>query len=114
MINKYAQLQEDNREEPVEYDDQIEEEIDEDEEEEGEESESESDEEDHESLNLNSDRSSPVTPDMEENSTDSKPAQSVKRELSSVEKEVPAPQAKKRAVLQSFDDDDDDVIVLSD
>ena len=119
MINQYAKLQEDTTaENPVEYDDQIDEESDEESEtDEESESDEESDEEDgrDESSNLTSGRSSPVT-DNEENSTGSKSSQSPKRDRSFVEKEVPlleAPKAKKRAVLQRSDEDYD-VIVLSD
>ena len=109
MFNKFAdELKEDTTaEDLIEYDDQIYEEND------------ESDKDDdceENSSHLTSGRSSQVavTPDLDENSTESKSAQSVKRERSCVKKEVLAPKAKKRAVLQSIDEEDDDVIVLSD
>ena len=108
MFNKFAdELKEDTTaEDLIEYDDQIYEENDE----------SDKDDDCEENSHLTSGRSSQVavTPDLDENSTESKSAQSVKRERSCVEKEVLAPKAKKRAVLQSFDEEDDDVIVLSD
>lgn len=117
MINKYAKLQEERKEEPTEYDDKIEEEVSEGSDEEKEMS-VDDDELDAEleSSPPTSGRSSPIVSDIDDTSRNIKASQSLKRERSSVENEVNASKpAKKRAAIVPFiKDNDDDVIVLSD